>query len=125
MTVQQAFADIALNFSAIFRAGFWDAEVIGQGDPVYDDGGSILTPGTVVTRSCSAQVDAATEAMRQADGFTEQDRRILVLSATLDGEITAADKIELLEGPFAGEWMIASVTRDPAAVYFECRGRRA
>jgi hypothetical protein len=125
MTVQQAFADIALNFSAIFGAGFWDVHVIGKGTPVYDDGGSIVTPGTPVIRSCSAQVDAATEAMRLADGFTEADRRILVLSATLDGEITTDERIQILDGPFAGTWGIESVTRDPAAIYWELRGRRS
>lgn len=125
MSVQQAFADIALNFSAIFGAGFWDAHVIGKGSPVYDDGGSIVTPGMPVIRSCSAQVDAATEAMRLAEGFTDQDRRILVLAATIEGDITTAEQIQLLEGPFAGTWAIESVDRDPAAIYFELRGRRA
>ncbi len=124
MSMAAAFADIALGFSAATGVGFHDAAAKWPGTPVMDEGGSITTPGTPVTKTCSAQVDAVTEAMRQAEGYTDQDVRILVLAATLDGVLDTDATIDVLEGPHAGEWMIASCDRDPAGIYFECRGRR-
>lgn len=126
MSIAEAIADIALGFSSVLGVGFHDARIITQGEIEYDDGGSII-PGTgePIHRSCAAQVDAATEAMRLAEGFTEKDRRILVLAGTLEGEISTDDQIEFLDGPFAGKWMIESVGRDPAATCHELRGRPA
>jgi hypothetical protein len=75
-------------------------------------------------RPCSAQVDAATEAMRLGD-FTEEDRRILVLRDGLDGEVTTDDRIRILAGPYAGSlWAIVPpVASDPVAAYYELHGR--
>lgn len=123
MSVAEAFADIALGIAAATGAGFHPAKAKWPGAAAYDSGGSIVTPGTPVIKDCSVQVDAATEAMRLAEGFTEKDMRLLVLAATLDGELDATATIEVLAGPHVGEWMLASVARDPAGVYFECRGR--
>ncbi len=125
--LDQAFSDIGLAFSQAFGGIFWPAQIITQGEIEYDDGGSII-PGTgePTKRPCQAQVDAATLAMRQTEGFAEKDRRIIVLAATLDGpEITTEDRIEFLEGPFVGLWMIESAVRDTAAAGFELRGRQA
>lgn len=124
MSIQQAIADIALAFSAQLGAGYWDAKAKSPGTPTKDAGGSITSPGTPFALDCSAQVDAVTEAMRQAEGYTEQDVRILVLAATLDGELDTDATIKVLAGPHAGEYMVASVDRDPAGIYWECRGRR-
>ncbi|PZQ55772.1 MAG: hypothetical protein DI555_07025 [Novosphingobium pentaromativorans] len=124
--LDQAFADIGLAFSQAFGGIFWPAQIITNTPAEYDDGGSIIVPGGVVKRPCQAQVDAATLAMRQTEGFAEKDRRIIVLAATLGGpEITTEDRIEFLEGPFVGLWMIESVARDTAAAGFELRGRQA
>lgn len=122
MTIAGAFADIALGFSAAIGGGFHDAKAKWPGTPIMS-GGSIVTPGTPVEKTCSVQVDAVTEAMRQAEGYTDKDMRLLVLSATLDGDLDTSATIEVLDGPHAGEWMIASCDRDPCGVYFECRGR--
>ena len=64
-------------------------------------------------------------AMREAEGFVEEDRRILVLSNTLEGGISTADRIQINEGPYEGLWMIGSAARDPAAIGYELRARRA
>lgn len=125
MTVAQAFADIALGVSAAVGGGFHDALAKWPGTPVTDDGGSITMPGTPTQKTCSVQVDAATERMRLAAGFVDTDMRLLVLAATIEGEPDTSAMIEVLDGPHAGTWMIASVDRDPCGVYFECRGRRA
>ena len=122
MSVAEAFADIALGISAATGAGFHAAKAKWPGTPVMA-GGSIVTPGTPVSKDCSVQVDAATEAMRLAEGYQDRDMRLLVLAATLDGDLDTSATINVLAGPHAGEWMIASVDRDPCGVYWECRGR--
>ena len=120
----QAFADIALSISGVLGGPFHDAIARWPGAPTTDSGGSIVTPGTPVVKSCSVQVDAATEGMRLADGFTDGDMRLLVLASTLDGDMDTSATVEVLAGPHAGSWMVATVTRDPAGIYWECRGRR-
>jgi hypothetical protein len=62
--------------------------------------------------------------MRLAEGYTDRDMRLLVLAATLDADMDTSATVEVLEGPHAGKWMVSSVDRDPAGVYWECRGRR-
>lgn len=124
MSIAQAFADVALGVAQAFGAGFHDALAKWPGTPTMDDGGSIATPGTPISLTCSVQVDAATEAMRADEGFQQTDMRLLVLAATLDGTLDTAATIQVLAGPHQGEWSVASVERDPVGVYFECRGRR-
>ena len=70
---------------------------------------------------CRAQVDSATEAMRQSPGFTDTDQAIYILTGTLSVEPTTDDEIETYRGRFA----IASVISDPAQSYWLCRGQRA
>ncbi|MAN86435.1 MAG: hypothetical protein CL555_06100 [Algoriphagus sp.] len=117
-----AFASIAVGFADRFGAPFVDAVAWWPGTPVKDAGGSIISPGTPVEVACKAQFDAPTIAMRQAEGFTEQDARILVLgfSATLDDKA----EIRVASGDNAGQWRLLTVTRDPAGVGYECRARR-
>ena len=122
MTMAAAFADIAHAFAAATGVGFHGALVKTKGTPAYS-GGSIVTPGTPTERACSCQVDAVTEAMRQAEGYTDRDMRLLILSDTLSGSLDTDVTVEVLAGPHAGEWMLASVDRDPCGIYFECRGR--
>lgn len=117
-----AFASIAAGFADRFGAPFVDAVAWWPGTPVKDAGGSITSPGTPVQYPCRAQFDAPTIAMRQAEGFTEQDARILVLAfeATLDDKA----EIRVASGDNAGQWRLLTVTRDPAGVGYECRARR-
>lgn len=124
MSIPEAFAGIAQAFSAAGMGAFYDATARWPGTATYDNGGSIETPGTPVEKSCQAQVDQATEAMRRADGFTEKDMRLLVLAATLDGALDPAATIIVGAGPHVGTWQIASCDRDPCGVYWECRGRQ-
>lgn len=124
MSIAEAFAMIAQGFSAAGLGAFYDAKAKWPGTPVIDAGGSIVTPGTPIAKDCSAQVDSVTEAMRQAGGFTDKDVRLLVLTATLDGDLDTGATVEVLDGPHAGSWMLASCDRDPCGIYFECRGRR-
>lgn len=125
MTIQQAFAHIAQGFSAAGLGAFYDGKAKWPGTPTTDSGGSITAPGTPIEKACSVQVDAVTEAMRQAEGFRDKDMRLLVLAASLDGDLDSDATVEVLGGPHAGSWILASVDRDPCGIYFECRGRKA
>ncbi len=117
-----AFASIAVGFAERFGAPFIDAVAWWPGTPVKDAGGSIISPGTPVEVACKAQFDAPTVAMRQAEGFTEQDARILVLD--FDGTLDDEAEIRVASGDNAGQWRLLTVTRDPAGVGYECRARR-
>lgn len=120
----QTFANIATGFSNIFGGPFQLVTATWPGTPTKDAGGSITAAGTPVSKSCNAQFDAATQAMRQAEGFLETDVRILVLAASLDGALDEAARIVVASGTNAGTWSLLSVTRDPAGVGYECRGRK-
>ena len=122
--LNQFFADLAAGFAAQFGAPFQDVVATWSGVAEYDDGGSILTPGTPVSLTCKAQFDAPTEAMRNDPGFVERDMRVLVLSATLDGVLNSEAKIVVASGEHAGTWSLESVVGDPAGIGWECRARK-
>lgn len=119
------FGSISAGLSQAFGGPYHAGEIPGVAVAGhYDDDGNWI-PGTAGEPiPCMVQVDQATEAMRQADGYTDQDRRMLVLAQGVPS-ITTDDRINITGGPFVGEWMIASVVRDPFAAYWELRGRRA
>jgi hypothetical protein len=125
INVAAKFATVAQSVSAMFGGPYYDAIIRSKGQPVYDDGGSIITPGTPISRVCQAQVDVATQDMRNEVGFTDGDVRILVLADTLDGGVSLDDDIELLGGAHIGTWQIQSISVDPFGIYYELRGRRA
>lgn len=101
-----AFAGIFLNATLHRRTDVPD----GQG------GGT----STWVDELVKASLDLANERMRAAEGYTDQDVRILMLAygasePTSDDEITVKGQ----------RWSIASVATDPATAAWEMRGRRA
>ena len=118
-------ARVATGISRSFGGPFFPALAISSTEPVKDMGGSIVTAGTTLMRPCMAQVDVVTEAMRQAEGYTDRDVRILVLRDTLDGGIDTDAQVEVLEGPNAGAFMIARVGGDPLGLYHDLTGRAA
>ena len=119
-----AFASIAAGFSDRMSGPFIDAVAWWPGEPVKDLAGSITSPGTPVTLPCKAQFDAPTQAMRQAEGFMEQDARVLVLAGSLSAELDEEAQVRVADGVNAGKWSLLTVTRDPAGVGYECRARR-
>ncbi len=119
------FASIAQGISAAFGGPYVDGLVIDQTGAVFDDGGSIATPGTATERPCQVQVDVVTEAMRQAEGYSEGDARFLILSASLNGALGTDASVQVLCGPNAGWWLVSAIERDPMGVYWQGRGRRA
>jgi hypothetical protein len=120
-----AFSSIALKVSSAFGGPYVAGKVIDQTEQTFDDGGSIADPGVVVERDCMVQVDLATEAMRQSDGYAEGDARFLILSTTLTGALDTDATVRVLAGPLAGTWLVSAIERDPFGVYWQGRGRRA
>ena len=126
--LSDVFASVAVAVSGTFGGPYFPGKVHTVSETIYDDGGSILEPGQPIVRPCQVQVDAVTEAMRQAEGFTERDVRLLVIG--LAGDLDTDAMVEVLPdatvpADHAGLWSIQSVSRDPLGCYRECRGRRA
>lgn len=122
--LDRVFSDLAVGFSNQFGAPYLDATANWPGTPVKDDGGSITTPGTPVSKSCKVQISAPTTAMRGDAGFRETDMRMHVLSATLDATLDADATIVIASGLHAGTWSVESLTLDSAGIGWTCRGRK-
>lgn len=73
---------------------------------------------------CRAQIDAATEQMRAAEGYSTTDRALYLLRASFDGPLDSDCELEVDAGPYAGtRWRIAApIESDPAAAYWLARG---
>ena len=119
-----AFASIAQAFSAAYGGPFYSGFVNHPGTPIFDNGGSIATPGVATSRPCQVQADAVTDAMRRDANYQDKDIRLFVLCASLEGVLDTDCTVRISDGPHAGEWMVATVNRDPVAVGWECLGRK-
>lgn len=116
-----AFRQIAGAVSAAVGGPYHAARLTYPGNPVYDDGGSIVTPGTQLQVDCRVQVDVATEAMRADAGFMAEDVRLLILDPA---DLNTTATLRVLAGPYAGEvYSLLSKQRDPLGFGWECRGR--
>ena len=118
------FAGIATGISSQFGGPYHPGAVMSETAPVMA-GGSIVEPGTAVSRACQVQIDSVTEAMRAGGGYADGDVRFLILSATLDGALDTDARIEVLAGPNAGVWLVSAIEQDPCGAYYSGRGRRA
>jgi hypothetical protein len=123
LSIPQAFARIATAFSAAGLGPYVPAVARWPGTPVYDDGGSILTPGVPIAKDCMVQVDVATQAMRSEAGFVDTDVALLVLCASLDGELDTNATIIASAGPRPGSYSVQSVAKDSMSSHWICRGR--
>ncbi|WP_426163093.1 hypothetical protein [Sandarakinorhabdus sp. DWP1-3-1] len=112
---------LAQIFGAAFGSIYLPATLHRRQAPTYDAGGSVVAGAGFADVSCRAQVEAAGYAMRSAEGFVDGDVRILILSATLAGAVTTDDEVTVS----GKRWLIASVASDPAASYWDLRGRAA
>ena len=113
-----------MAFSSVLGGPYHAARTIEQVASVFDDGGSIVTPGSVAHRDCQVQIDTAIQRIRDASSFVDTDVTFIVLSATLDGSLNTEARIEVLDGPHAGTWSVDMLERDPVAAGWVGRGRR-
>lgn len=101
-------------------AGIYPDGVLIRRTITEDAGGSQTV--TETRTPIKVQTDSATERMRQAAGYTDEDVRLIVLTAGLPGEITTDDKIT------DGRGVTYSVTMpmlDACGSHWEIRGQRA
>lgn len=123
-------ADVAAAFAQIVGAlpvgisPFRPGKLSWPGEPVLDDGGSIVTPGTPEEYDCSVQVDQVTEAMRLEAGYTDKDVRMLILAPDLGRAVDTDATVEVLSGPHVGTWSIQSDAKDVMGFAYDGRGRR-
>ena len=121
LMLSETFAAFASQIAGATGAPFHPAMARWPGEPVYDDGGSITTPGTPVNVGCKVQVDPATDSMRRDAQFVQGDVRLIIIEAAA---IDTNCRVEVLSGPHVGIWSVEAVTRDPAGIGYECRGRK-
>ncbi|MGJ0508926.1 MAG: hypothetical protein ACR652_17720 [Methylocystis sp.] len=111
--------DIAAAFAGVFGGIYLDGELY-RPNAFSDDGkGGGPGGGFAEPEAVKVQIDAATQAMRMADGFVDSDQRILLLA---HGVAAPDADCEIEAG--GSRWMIESVGTDPAGSYYELRGRR-
>lgn len=111
---------IAAAFGAALSGLYLPATLHRPGEYATDDEGIVL-PSVPTDEPCRAQIDAATYAMRQSEGYSDGDMRIIVLATGLSGSVTTDCQISV-----SGQrWMIGSAEMDAAASHWICRGRKA
>ncbi len=120
-----AFASLASAVAGITGASFHDGAIISQVTPGHYDDDGVYVPGSPATsRPCKVQIDTATEAMRQSDGYADGGVRFLILSASFTGTLDTDASLTIADGPFAGSWAVSSLQRDPAGIGWTRKGRR-
>lgn len=110
---------IAGVFAAAFSAIYADGSLYRPVAFTDDGSGGGTGGGFGQAEPVKVQIDAATQAMRMAEGFVETDVRILMLA---EGVASPSTDCELAAG--GARYMIESVATDPAGSYFELRARR-
>lgn len=114
--------DIAALFGEVFGSFYLDGQIItALTEPQYDDEGTITDYDGRAPVACKVQIDSASYAMRQAEGFVEGDVRLLVLRSGVSIELSTDQQIRT-QGK---TWLIQSVDTDPAASHWICRARSA
>lgn len=117
MTMAGMFARMAAMAPEVFAAGV----IQWPGTPTLDAGGSIAEPGIPTSAPCRIQVDAATDAMRQADDFRETDVRLIVVATGCARAVDQSARVALANG---STYSLRSVSLDPAGIAYTCRGRK-
>jgi hypothetical protein len=109
--------DITALFGAAFSDMYLDATLhAGTGEPVYNAGDITGYEGGDTRAKC--QVDAATDAMRRAEGFSEGDVRLIILALGLPA-ITDNHQLTV-QGV---RYFLAGPSLDAAGSHWVARGR--
>lgn len=113
---------IAAVFGAAFGGLYLDGFVRRDAsDPIYADDGSITGYAGGADVPCKVQVDAASHAMRQAEGFVDGDVRLIVLTHSLGIDLTTDHRVAV-----GGKvYLVMSCELDAPGSHWLCRGRPA
>jgi hypothetical protein len=109
---------IAAVLSSAVAPLYRDGTLYRAGAPI-DDGAGTVTAPEPTEEPIKVQIEACTEAMRSAQGYTDTDVRLIILAPGVDRH-TTDDEAEADGVRYA----LASVATDPANSYWDCRGRR-
>jgi hypothetical protein len=112
-------------FGSAFGALYLNAALTRTVQTSDDEGGGTVTPSD---QPCKVQVDACTETMRRAPGYTINDVSLYVLQVGISGgPIDTACYVTPATGPHAGirYRLVAPIAQDPAAAYWNARGTPA
>ncbi len=127
VSMAESVASIASGISAALGGPYQAATVTRWTDAEYDEGGSIVTPAQPVNRACKAQVSIPTAQARIADGFTEKEVWVIILAASLAGDLDTDMSVSIDTGPFAGtSWLLkAPLSLDSMGVTWKAKGSPA
>lgn len=84
-----------------------------------DDGSGSLTRVTASAVACKVQRDACTERQKLEDGYTAKDVRLIVLQSGAGATPQPGDRLTVAGTTYT---LGPTITQDPAASYWECRG---
>jgi hypothetical protein len=85
------------------------------------DGQGGFTNAAPTERACKALVDDYSDARRQALGIPANDRKIIILGASIAaGAVPAVGHVVTIENR---DWSVVAVMRDPAGATYEVQGR--
>lgn len=125
MDLPQAFASLAGMATSALGAPYHSGTIISQATPgSYDDDGEFVPGSAPTERACMVQIDAASEYMK-ANGYVEGEYRFIILAASFTGEIDTDAVVRVNNGPFAGQWLVSSLERDPAGIGYVGKGKRS
>lgn len=105
--------------NGVFASIYLDGELIRR--TITEDAGGSQTV-TDTRQDIKVQTDGVTEAMRVADGYTDDDVRLIVLTGGLNGPITTDDKI--IDGR-GDTWSVSMPSLDACGSHWEIRGQRS
>jgi hypothetical protein len=111
---------LAETFAAVFGAVYLDGSLYRAIEGADDGMGGGSGSGFAPAEPVKIQIDSASFAMQQADGYVEGDVRILMLAHG----VAAPDTDAQIAGGGA-RYMVESVAIDAAGSYYELRGRKA
>lgn len=102
-------------FGAAFGSFYLDATLV-HVTYLYDEGGSIIAEDTA-TEAVKVQQDQVTEIMRTQGGYSQDDKRFLILQSGITGPLNGDCRL-IFEGV---TYMLNSPEQDPARSYWAVR----
>lgn len=115
---------MAQAFAAVFGGIYLDGTLYRA--RTFEDDGAGGAPtrapnddGFLPGESVKVQIDAATQAMRSAEGYVDGDVRILMLAHGV-----AAPDTDCEVGAGGARYMVETIGTDPCGSYYELRGRK-
>lgn len=114
------------GLQAVFGAAFAGVYLDGtlhRSSRVEAENGNITE--TFVSQAIKVQKDACTERMRQQEGYSDRDVRLIVLQVAPDSSVLEEPSTDDQITAAGQRWAISGIVSDPANAYWEMRGTPA